>query len=151
MSSAHKVLDKMTEFNEFNIFTPTPMLGYGYPLAQFWHGITTYKPSAIIIDGGSTDPGPYLLGTGLKLCSKSSCIRDLTPILKASSRYGIKVIISTAGGDGTSAHVDELFDMVREISAEHGYQFKVCPFWHLLIIGGIDLCRNSFIHSNGAL
>jgi hypothetical protein len=101
------------------------MLGYGYPLAHFWHGIRTYNPTAIIIDAGSTDPGPYLLGTGLKLCSKSSYIRDLLPILEACAKYGIKVLISSACGDGTNAHVDELLEIIRELSTQKGYNFKV--------------------------
>ena len=118
----------MADFKEFSILTPTPMLGYGYPLAHFWHGITNYKPTAIIVDSGSTDPGPYLMGTGLKLCSKSSYIRDLTPMLEASSKYGIKVLISSAGGDGTNAHVEELFEIIKEIATEKGYNFKVQSF-----------------------
>jgi hypothetical protein len=65
-----------------------PHAGLGYPLDHFWHGIHTYKPNAIIVDSGSTDPGPYLLGTGLKLCSKASYIRDLTPIATAGIATG---------------------------------------------------------------
>src|SRR5271154_4833409 len=87
----------VSKFNEFSILTPNGMLGYGYPLAHFWHGIHHHKPSAIIVDSGSTDPGPYLIGTGLKLCSKSSYIRDLTPILEACSKYDIKLLVSSAG------------------------------------------------------
>jgi len=89
--------------------------------------MTTYKPTAIIVDSGSTDPGPYLMGTGLKLCSKSSYVRDLTPMLEASSKYGTKLLISSAGGDGSNAHVDELLEIIREIATDKGYNFKVCP------------------------
>ena len=117
------------KFEEFSILTPNGMLGYGYPLAHFWHGIHHHKPSAIIVDSGSTDPGPYLIGTGLKLCSKSSYIRDLTPILEACSKYGIKLLVSSAGGDGTNAHVEEMVGFIREISEEHGYSFKVATIY----------------------
>lgn len=117
----------MTDFKDFSILTPSPILGYGYPLAHFWHGMTTYKPTAIIVDSGSTDPGPYLMGTGLKLCSKSSYVRDLTPMLEASSQYGTKLLISSAGGDGSNAHVGELLEIIREIATDKGYNFKVFP------------------------
>jgi hypothetical protein len=112
-------------FQKFSILTPTPILGYGYPLEHFWHGIHTYKPNAIIVDSGSTDPGPYLLGTGIKLCSKASYIRDLTPILDACHQFGIKFFVSSAGGDGSNAHVDELVGFINEISEAKGYSFKV--------------------------
>jgi hypothetical protein len=144
----------MADVNEFSILTPTPMLGYGFPLAHFWHGMTTYKPTAIIVDSGSTDPGPYLMGTGLKLCSKSSYIRDLTPILEASSKYGTKVLISSAGGDGTNAHVEELFEIIQEIATDKGYNFKVLSeTWHI-IVDNLDrhyLRRNSVFYSDEEL
>lgn len=114
-------------FQKFSILTPTPMLGYGYPLEQFWHGIHTYKPSAIIVDSGSTDPGPYLLGTGVKLCSKASYIRDLMPLLDACHQYGTRLLVSSAGGDGTIAHVDELVGFINEICEAKHYTFKVVP------------------------
>jgi Domain of unknown function (DUF4387)/Acyclic terpene utilisation family protein AtuA len=133
-------------FKEFSILTPTPMLGYGYPLSHFWHGIHHYKPSAIIIDSGSTDPGPYLIGTGLKLCSKASYIRDLTPVLEACSRYGIKVLISSAGGDGSNAHVDELVDFIREIAESKGFWFKVATIYSAI---DASLVRQKF--KNGAV
>ena len=127
-------------FQKFSILTPTPILGYGYPLDHFWYGIHTYKPNAIIVDAGSTDPGPYLLGTGLKLCSKASYIRDLTPILDACHQFGIKFLVSSAGGSGSNEHVDELVGLINEICEANGYSFKVTIFhlatnrrWHLSI------------------
>lgn len=120
-------------FPKFSILTPTPMLGYGYPLEHFWHGIHTYKPSAIIVDSGSTDPGPYLLGTGVKLCSKASYIRDLTPLLDACHQYGTKLLVSSAGGDGTNAHVDELIGFINEICEAKHYKFKAVSHIFTLI------------------
>lgn len=109
----------------FKIFAPAGILGYGFDLAEFWHCIEHERPAAIVLDGGSTDPGPYMLGTGRTICSKASYMRDLKPILQACSQYGIKLLTGSAGGGGTNGQVDWLVDIVHEMSNEVGYYFKV--------------------------
>lgn len=109
----------------FKIFTPAGIIGYGYDLWEFWNTIENEKPAAIVIDGGSTDPGPYMLGTGKTICSKASYERDLRPMLQACSQYGIKLLIGSAGGAGTNAQVDWLVGVVSELSKEKGYSFNV--------------------------
>ncbi|KAJ5109843.1 hypothetical protein N7532_002488 [Penicillium argentinense] len=101
------------------------MLGYGFKATHFWHGIETYKPAAIIIDSGSTDGGPYKLGLNKMTCGLESYVRDLTPILAACFHRKIKVLISSAGGDGSNSHVEEMRGIVEEISEKFGYSFAV--------------------------
>ncbi|CAK7217524.1 hypothetical protein SCUCBS95973_003184 [Sporothrix curviconia] len=115
----------MPPFVPFKIFTPTPLLGYGYDVDQFWHTVETEKPAAIIVDGGSTDPGPYMLGSGKTIVSRASYVTDLTPILAASAKHGIKVLVGSAGGAGTSAQVDFVVDVVREIAHTRNLRFTV--------------------------
>lgn len=110
---------------EFNILTPNAMLGYGYDSSHFWYGVTKFKPSAIIVDSGSTDGGPYKLGMGKMTCGRGSYVRDLEPILAASFLHKIKVIISSVGGDGSNKHVQEMLSIVSEIAQRQGYAFKV--------------------------
>ena len=112
-------------FEPFKIFTPSGILGYGYDLDEFWQVLDEEQPAAIIIDAGSTDPGPYMLGTGKTLCSKASYARDLTPILEACAAYGTKFLVSSAGGAGTNAQVDFLVDIIREITEANGWGFKL--------------------------
>ncbi|KIW65628.1 hypothetical protein PV04_07870 [Phialophora macrospora] len=108
------------------IFAPAPMLGYGYDLVDFWTTIMdeTTRPDAIIMDSGSTDPGPYMLGSGRTIVSKQAFAHDLTPVLEACADFGIKLLISSAGGAGTNEQVDFLVNVVREISEKRGYRFK---------------------------
>ena len=109
----------------FKIFTPTPILGYSYDLADFWPTMETERPAALIVDAGSTDPGPYMLGTGKTLCSRQSYIRDLKPMLEGCKKYGAKLLIGSAGGAGTNAQVDFSVDIIREISKSLGQSFKL--------------------------
>jgi hypothetical protein len=110
---------------EFNILTPNAMLGYGYNVDHFWYGIERYHPAAIIVDSGSTDGGPYKLGMNKMTCGRGSYIRDLKPILNACFHHKIKVLIGSVGGDGSTKHVAEMLDIVKEISNEIGYTFKI--------------------------
>lgn len=110
---------------EFNILTPNAMLGYGYRTEHFWYGIEKYSPKAIIVDSGSTDAGPYKLGLNKMTCGRGSYIRDLTPILQACYHKKIQVLIGSVGGDGSTKHVQEMLDMVKEIAEKEGFQFKV--------------------------
>ncbi|KAF7530159.1 hypothetical protein G7054_g9652 [Neopestalotiopsis clavispora] len=110
---------------DFTILTPNAMLGYGYRQDHFWHGIETYKPSAIIVDSGSTDGGPYKLGMNKMTCGRESYVRDLTSMLEASYYRKIKVLISSAGGDGSNSHVREMLSIVEEIAQKKGFNFKV--------------------------
>ncbi|OQV02235.1 hypothetical protein CLAIMM_07469 [Cladophialophora immunda] len=109
------------------IFAPAPMLGYGYDMVDFWTTVMdeSTRPDAIIMDSGSTDPGPYMLGSGRTIVSKQAFAHDLTPVLEACADFGIKLLISSAGGAGTNEQVDFLVNVVREISEAKGYRFKV--------------------------
>lgn len=120
-SIRHLVFD----MEPFKIFTPAGIIGYGFDLWEFWNTVENEKPAAIIIDGGSTDPGPYMLGTGKTICSRASYERDLKPMLQACSQYGIKLLIGSAGGAGTNEQVDWLVNVVADLSKAKGYSFNV--------------------------
>ncbi|WP_428393269.1 acyclic terpene utilization AtuA family protein [Lichenicoccus sp.] len=110
------------------IITPVGMLGYGYPLDDFWRGIEE-GVDAIVIDSGSTDNGPHELALGHSTCSRSAYLRDLEPMLAASTRHKIPVLIGSAGGTGTNAHVDFIMDIVREIAASKAYRLRAASIY----------------------
>lgn len=119
--------------DEFTILTPNAILGYGYRQDHFWYGIEKYKPAAIIVDSGSTDGGPFKLGSNKMTCGRASYIRDLEPMLAAAFHKKTKLLISSVGGDGSDKHVQEMLDIVSEISQRAGYSFKIAT-----IDAGID-------------
>ena len=113
---------------ELKILTPIGMLGYGIPEDHFWRGVER-GPDAIIVDSGSTDPGPYQLGLGQMLVTHEAYVRDLTLMLSATAKHKIKLIISSAGGPGIDRHVDDMIEMIRQISKANGYQFKLSAIY----------------------
>ena len=75
---------------QLKILTPNGILGYGIPEKDFWRGIDA-GADAMIIDAGSTDPGPYLLGLDSTIVSREAYIRDLTIMLTATATRKVTV------------------------------------------------------------
>jgi hypothetical protein len=80
------------------------MLGYGYAsesLANAFRGQLDF----IGVDAGSTDPGPYYLGSGKGFVKPLLVKRDLSLVLKPALDRKIPLIIGSAGGSGARPHV----------------------------------------------
>jgi hypothetical protein len=113
---------------EIRVLTPTGMLGYGFPEENFWLGIKK-KPHVIGVDSGSTDSGPQKLGNGSLTCTTGDYKRDIGILLKACHEYKIPVYISSAGGAGTNAQVDLFENLIKGISHEKGYHFRIAKIY----------------------
>ncbi|MCL2353679.1 MAG: DUF1446 domain-containing protein, partial [Defluviitaleaceae bacterium] len=109
---------------EFKILSTTAILGYGFPQASFEAGMSA-KPDVIAVDAGSTDPGPYYLGSGKSFTDRGAVKRDLEYMLEAGCKEGIPVIIGSAGGAGADSHLAWNVDIVKEIAREKGLTMKM--------------------------
>lgn len=107
---------------QLRVFAPCGMLGYGIPKKSFENGLS-HDPHVLAVDAGSTDPGPYYLGSGLSYTNRDMVKRDLTLMLTAAYERQLPVIIGSAGGGGAAAHVVLLLDIVDEVVHEHGLNF----------------------------
>lgn len=114
--------------DELRVLTPTGMLGYGFPQEWFRKGLGL-KPHVITVDAGSTDSGPQKLGLGSMTCSPEAYMKDLGMLLEGGFETKVPIYISSAGGDGTNAHVDVFMDMVRQISKAKGYRFRAAAIY----------------------
>ncbi len=110
------------------IVTPVGMMGYGYETDKLYKGIKL-GASAIIIDAGSTDSGPQKLAINQGTCPPSAQIRDFRDVLDAVYHHKVKLIISSAGGDGSDYHVDGYVDMVNNYCLEKGYSLKLAKIY----------------------
>lgn len=99
------------------ILSPTAILGYGFPQISFEAGLAA-DPHAIAVDAGSTDPGPYYLGSGKSFTNRAAVKRDLRFMLVAARQRGIPLVVGSAGGAGARPHLDWTVDIVREIARE---------------------------------
>lgn len=114
--------------DEIRILTPIGMLGYGIPEADFWRGIER-GADAIVVDAGSTDPGPYQLGLGKMIVAPSALERDLKLCLAGAVKARIPLLIGSAGGPGINAHVDETIEMLRRLAKSGGHKLKVAAIY----------------------
>jgi hypothetical protein len=109
---------------EMKIFSPTAILGYGFPLESFNKGMALH-PDVIAVDAGSTDPGPFYLGSGKSFTDRGAVKRDLTHMIKAAIEEDIPVMIGSAGGSGAASHLQWCEEIIIEISKEEKLSFKL--------------------------
>ena len=130
--------------NVFKVLSPTAILGYGFPEKSFYRGMEKC-PHLIAVDAGSTDPGPYYLGSGKSFTSRQAVKRDLSIILKAAVETSIPCIIGSAGGCGARPHVDWTEAIIREIAAENRLSFRMAVIYadvaKDLVLNAINLGR----------
>lgn len=110
--------------DEVRIMAVNGMLGYGYDLASLEAGIMA-KPHLIGCDAGSTDPGPYYLGSGKSLVRADQIYRDLKPALTGAVRNRIPFVVGSAGFAGAKPNVELMLDVVRRIAREEALHFRL--------------------------
>ena len=108
---------------EYRILSPTGIVGYGFPEESFLAGVAQ-KPDLIACDAGSTDPGPYYLGSGIPFTNATAVKRDLTLMLKAACELKIPLVIGSAGGSGADVHLEREANIIREIAREENLSFR---------------------------
>ena len=110
------------------VLVPSGMLGAGFDPATIIRGLSL-GADVIAVDGGSTDSGPYYLGTGEAKTADRAVRRDLRLLLKAASEAGIPLIVGSCGTGGTDAGVWWVAAIVHEICAEDGLDLKVAKIY----------------------
>jgi hypothetical protein len=95
------------------------MLGYGFPEASLERAVGVGL-DLIAVDAGSTDPGPYYLGSGKPFCNDAMVRRDLELLLDAQIESGAKLVIGSAGGAGSDVHLEHTLAILRDCIAARG-------------------------------
>jgi hypothetical protein len=109
---------------EYRLLSTSGLLGYGFPEASLDAGMAR-EPHMIGVDGGSTDPGPYYLGSGKCVNSLMSMKRDLRLMLRAARKHSVPMVIGSCGGGGAEPHLQTVAAIVREIAREDGLHFRL--------------------------
>jgi protein-tyrosine-phosphatase len=114
----------VTKVEEVRVLAATGMLGSGFSEETFLRALQS-NPHVIGCDAGSTDPGPYYLGSGIPMSSREAVKRDLTIMIKGGLKQGIPVLVGSAGTAGGSPHLEWTANIVREIAVENDLHFKL--------------------------
>jgi ribosome modulation factor len=110
--------------NQIRALSATGILGSGFREDTLKRAMAL-KPDFIGADSGSTDPGPYYLGSGEPLFSDSAFKRDLRLMLLAGRAAGIPVLVGSACTGGNDAQLERLVRIAHEIAREERLNFKL--------------------------
>src|SRR5580693_6544215 len=110
------------------ILVPTGMLGGGFSPATITRGLRL-GADVIAVDGGSTDSGPYYLGTGTAKTAERAVRRDLRVLLTAASTARIPLVVGSCGTSGTDSGVNWVAGIVDTIRAEDGLDLTVAKIY----------------------
>ena len=76
-------------------------------------------------DAGTTDSGPYYLGSGNPRGPREGTKRNLRIMIREALGAGIPVIVGSAGHAGGTPHLNWTLEIVRELARENAWHFKL--------------------------
>ena len=107
---------------------PSGVLGLGFDKEALQAGVQA-KPDIIAIDGGSTDSGPFYLGTSSSKYSRAACKSEWKALLQAREQLGVPLVITSCGTCGSDDMVDWMLAITREIATELTLNLKVATLY----------------------
>ena len=114
----------MASTDEVRVLAGSGVCGAGFRAESLEEGMGK-KPHFIGCDGGSTDPGPFPLGSGQTSFAKTSIKRDMRLMLLAARKAKIPLLLGTAGTAGGIPHVQAARDILMEIAEEENLKFPL--------------------------
>lgn len=105
------------------VFVPYGAVGLNCTEEAFEAGLSMH-PDIISSDAGSTDSGPYYLGSGHGKYSMRDMKRDLRRMVVGADKLGIPMTIGSAGTCGSDEGVDTAYKLIKEICEEEGIHGK---------------------------
>jgi hypothetical protein len=109
---------------EIKCLSATGQLGHGIIAESFERGVDR-KPHVIGADMGSTDIGPYYLGSGNTESSSDMIDRDLELVLVAARKLKVPLIIGSAGSSGAKPHLQKTLDSLKKVSEKNKLSYRL--------------------------
>lgn len=110
------------------VLVPTGMIGAGFTPETVERGLEL-GADVIAVDGGSTDSGPYYLGSGTPKTSTAAVARDMRVLLRAAVKAHIPLIVGSCGTSGADSGVDWLAGITAEILTQEGLHLIVATIY----------------------
>lgn len=103
-------------------------LGHGFLQSAVDDGLKL-NPDYIGADAGSTDPGPYYVGSGESFYTDYNIKRDLRVLLKAARSRNIPLIIGSVVSTGTNKLLEDTVAKLMDIVKEENMHFKLAVIY----------------------
>ena len=124
------------------VLVPSGVLGLGFDSDALARGVAA-SPDIIAIDGGSTDSGPFYLGTGTSKYSRAVCRDEWRQLLAARAAAGVPLVIGSCGTCGSASAVDWMFEITCELVAELGQSLRVARLYSDVPIDELRRARDA--------
>ena len=124
------------------VLVPSGVLGLGFDTDALVRGVAA-GPDIIAIDGGSTDSGPFYLGTGTSKYSRAVCRDEWRQLLEARAAAGVPLVIGSCGTCGTASTVDWMFEITCELAAELGQALRVARLYSDVSVEALRHARDA--------
>lgn len=106
------------------LLAPTGVLGVGFSYRSFRQALE-HDVDVIACDAGSTDWGPYHLGSGISWAGRDQTKRDLEILMQGARECGIPLLIGTCGFSGAEPALQWTREIALEIAREHDLSFDL--------------------------
>ena len=110
------------------VLVPSGVLGLGFDLEALKHGIKN-NPDIISIDGGSTDSGPFSLGSGTSKYSHAAIKAEWRTLMIAREKANVPLVIGSCGTCGTNGMVDWMENINIELAKELNQHLKIAKLY----------------------
>jgi len=110
------------------ILVPSGVLGLGFDQKALDLGVLC-KPDIICIDGGSTDSGPFYLGTGTSKYSRAVCKSEWRQLMIARASISVPLVITSCGTCGSDSMVEWMYEITSELATELGQSLKIARLY----------------------
>jgi hypothetical protein len=110
---------------EVRVIAPTGCLGYGFSREDFARMLDEHQPDVIAVDAGSTDPGPYYLGSGESFTTEVEVAAELEVLIAAALERDVPLVVGSCGGAGADPHVAWTRRVVEDVAARRGWSFRL--------------------------
>jgi hypothetical protein len=121
MTSKYRVSHPL---DEVRFLAATGMVGVGIDEASLTESLK-FKPHFIAGDAGTTDAGPFALGSGRSAFPREAIKNDMAIMLRAGHAASIPILVGSVGTAGADIHVDWVTEIVREIISENGWSKRI--------------------------
>ena len=110
------------------VLVPSGVLGLGFDLEALNNGVKN-NPDIISIDGGSTDSGPYSLGSGTSKYSRAAIKAEWKSLMIAREKANVPLVIGSCGTCGTNGMVDWMENITIELAGELNQNIKIAKLY----------------------
>jgi len=104
------------------------MHGNGFPERSLDLGLER-DPHVVGIDAGSTDAGPFFLGSGTTMVQRDAAKDVLRTLLTRTAEADVPLLVGSAGTAGSRIHVKWTMDIVREIVEEESLDRRIATIY----------------------